>query len=311
LGEAQPLRFEKALHRLATLGIIDDYTIAYLGETRLYSVHRGELDPVAIEAAFLEFAQRTDPGRLKWYRERCALAPTDPVARREHFVEMVADVVYGVIEPARVSALEAIYQLATTAKSDEEVRRRINGYLGEGPLLSILSSLISTAESVDISRVVAMLESVPPIDAVEWVGATARQLEETPNHPVALLASALAQAWLPAGDPELFAERLGRSFERLPEYEVSAEDALLLTEWVFDRLDTLFDGRRSDWRPLVWVSLGEWFLSSADIELFERALIDDRSISSFEKDAIRARRQLRNALDVREFIGTKIKGIEQ
>ena len=310
-AEAGPLRFEKALHRLATLGIVDDYTIAYLGTTRIYSVHRGDLDPIAVQEALLEFAQRTDPGRFRWYRERCELAPNDLAARVEHFIEMAVEVVYGVIEPARISALEAMYEMATTAVSDEEIRLRISSYLGDGPLASILPSLIGDAESIDMSRVIAKLDSVPPVDPLEWVGATARQLEESPNHPVALLAGALAQAWLPTGDPELFVQRLGRSLERLPDYDVSGADALMMLERVFDCLDTRFDGRRSGWRPLVWVALDEWFPASEEIELFERALIGDPSISSAEKDAIRTRRQLRTARDAGEFTRTRLKGTVQ
>lgn len=310
-GGSGSMSVEKALHRLSTLGIVDDYTIEYLGDQRVYTVHRGDLDPSSVQTALLEFAQRTDPGRLRWYRERCALAPTETDARLEHFIGMVVEIVYGVIEPARIRALEAIYELASAADDAEQIRQRITSYLGEGPLAAILPSLISDAEDVDISRVIAMLESVPPVDPMEWVGATARQLEETPDHPVALLASALAQAWLPSGDPELFLQRLGRSFDRLPDYDVPAADALLMIDWVLDRLGSLVGGRRSDWRPLVWAALGDGFLHAPNIEEFEVAVLRSSDVHPTEKDVLRARVQRRSASRTADYIRTRVKEIVQ
>ena len=61
----------------------------------------------------------------------------------------------------------------------------------------------------------------------------------------------------------------------------------------------------------MWVALDEWFPASEEIELFERALIGDPSISSAEKDAIRTRRQLRTARDAGEFTRTRLKGTVQ
>jgi ATP-dependent DNA helicase RecQ len=294
---------EKSLYRLAVLGIVDDYTIKYLGEeTRVYTVFRGILDTAAVEKNLLAFAQRLDPGRLGQYERACAEAPAESTERLEYFLKMVIEITYQIIEPARIRALEEMYRLAIGEQSDEAIRGRINAYLGDGLLAPILPMLIGEAVSIDIEKVIRTLELVPPIDAFEWTGATARQLEETPDHPIALVTSALAQAWLTSGDPELFVSRLSRTFVRLPEYDVADLDSLKLFRWVLQQLEVQQQGRRASWRSLAWASIADlWFDFPKAIELEDRLLRDDR-VSLQERDVIVGRKQSRNADAALDFI---------
>jgi ATP-dependent DNA helicase RecQ len=295
-------QFEKSLYRLAVLGIVDDYTIKYIGNKRVYSVFRGILDAAVVRENLLAFAQRVDPGRLAQYEQACTDAPTESTERLEFFLKMVIEITYRIIEPARIRALEEMYRLAIGEQSDEAIRGRINAYLGDGPLASMLPTLIGEAVSIDIEKVIRTLELVPPIDAFEWAGATARQLEETPDHPIALVTSALAQAWLTSGDPELFVSRLSRAFVRLPEYEVSDLDSLKLFRWALQQLEVQQRGRRASWRSLAWASIADlWSDFPKAIELEDRLLRDDR-VSLQERDVIVGRKQSRNADAALDFI---------
>jgi hypothetical protein len=215
---------------------------------------------------------------------------------------MVIEITYQIIEPARIRALEEMYRLAIGEQSDEAIRGRINAYLGDGLLAPILPMLIGEAVSIDIEKVIRTLELVPPIDAFEWAGATARQLEETPDHPIALATSALAQAWLTSGDPELFVSRLSRAFVRLPEYEVSDLDSLKLFRWALQQLEVQQRGRRASWRSLAWASIADlWSDFPKALELEDRLLRDDR-VSLQERDVIVGRKQSRNADAALDFI---------
>lgn len=293
---------EKSLYRLAVLGIVDDYTIKYIGPKRVYSVFRGVLDAAAVEQRLMRFAQRVDPGRLGQYERACAEAPEESTERLECFLKMVIEITYRIIEPARIRALEEMYRLAIGEQSDEAIRGRINAYLGDGPLASILPTLIGDAESIDIEMVIRTLELVPPIDGFEWAGATARQLEETPDHPIALVTSALAQAWLTSGDPELFVSRLSRTFVRLPEYDVADLDSLKLFRWVLQQLEVQHQGKRASWRALAWSSIADCWLELPEAISLEDRLLRDGRVSLREREVIRGRKEIRIADAVLDFI---------
>ena len=153
---------------------------------------------------------------------------------------------------------------------------------------------------------ISALETVPPLDEFEWAGASARQLEESPDHPIALIASALAQAWLPEGDPELFLTRTSQAFSGLTEYGVGDADGFHLFRWVLVQLGSQQDGRRSEWRALAWIAAGQHWLHVDDSLGLEDKMMSSSRTTALEKDAIRNRKQIRNAQDARGLVSTQI-----
>ena len=306
--------FEKVLYRLGVLGIVDDYTWAPIGRDSddsealrvVFTVYRGDLEESALRNKLLLFAQRVDPGRRRSYERKIAEVEGTQVERIKQFLRMVVEITFRVIEPARLRALEEMYRLAIAGDSDEAIRGRINAYLGAGPLASILPSLIADAEVIETRKVISALETVPPLDEFEWAGASARQLEESPDHPIALIASALAQAWLPEGDPELFLTRTSQAFSGLTEYGVGDADGFHLFRWVLVQLGSQQDGRRSEWRALAWIAAGQHWLHVDDSLGLEDKMMSSSRTTALEKDAIRNRKQIRNAQDARGLVSTQI-----
>lgn len=246
---------EKGLYRLSILGVVDDYTIDYGGNT--FTVYLDYFDQRSIDAALLRYAHRIEPGRLAAHERSIESAPEDLAGRVQHHLGIEIEMLYRVIEPARLRALDEMYRLTIGDPPSEDVRRRINAYLGDGPLAAILPSLVGGAERISVDEVIRALETVPPVDPFEWAGATARQLEDTPEHPIALAASALAQAWLPNGDPERFQELLGASLRGLATYDVDPADAARLFVWILDQLRSQLGGRRRAWSAIAWLAVPE------------------------------------------------------
>lgn len=243
---------EKALYRLSTLGVVDDYTIDYGGNS--LTVYLDYFDRESLDTALRQYAHRIEPGRLAVHEGAIESSPEDLADRVRHHLGIEIEMLYRVIEPARVRALDEMYRLTIGDPSGEDIRRRINAYLGDGPLAAILPSLIGGAERISVDEVIRALETVPPVDPFEWAGATARQLEDTPEHPIALVASGLAQAWLPNGDPERFQDLLSTALSGLPSYDVGTEDTSRLFLWVLEQLRTQMGGRRRTWCAVAWLA---------------------------------------------------------
>ncbi|MSR15832.1 MAG: ATP-dependent DNA helicase RecQ, partial [Gammaproteobacteria bacterium] len=201
---------EKALYRLCLIGVVRDYTVEYGADT--FQVLLADYNLDSIDRALLEQAQRIDPGREAANRQDLEQAPADLKGRVRHHIKKLVGMIYKNIWPARLRALEDVYRLTLGNRQSSDISRVIASYLGEGPLATILPALIAEAAEIDVKQVIDALKRVPTLD--EWEGATARQLEDTPEHPVALFAAALAQAWKPNGDPERFRDLLEACFEQ-------------------------------------------------------------------------------------------------
>lgn len=282
---------QKALHRLNLIGVVDDFAVGP-GGNLVVTLHRFDEgnDPnefAWIDSSLLEFLQRTEPGRQHQFRRMIERAPTDLQARIEHHLRMVVDSVYRTIRPARLRALEAMHHLAEAAPSDAEIHARIVAYLGEGPMNAALHDL-ATSEGIDIGRAIKAFDVCPPSNAYEWAGAADRQLEDTPNNPLALAIRALGEAWLPDqptldheghdGDAptEVFRRFIRSTFEQLHEYEVPVDEVIQLVAWMLVQLRNTGNGSRWPWTAVLWGSWDEagWdpeALAHLEHQVFEQA----------------------------------------
>jgi len=195
---------QKALYRLSLLGVVEDYTVGFGSAD--FEVQIASLDAASIDAALLAQAQRIEPGaRLRTLRQ-LESAPSALPDRIRHHARLLIAMIYRVIEPSRIEALRAMHALASSGLTGREISERIASYLGQGPLAAVLPALIADAETIDAARVIDRLNLLPVAD--DWIGAAARQLEDTPGHPVALIVAGHAEAWSPRGDPARFQQAL-------------------------------------------------------------------------------------------------------
>ncbi|MEO6197374.1 MAG: DEAD/DEAH box helicase, partial [Dehalococcoidia bacterium] len=233
---------DRALYRLSMIGVVEDITIDGPEAT----IHFADYNAERIDDAFLGFASRVEPGREIVHRASMADAPTDIDARVEYHVEALVGAVYRIVERARLTALDTMYRLAGGPDDPELIRATINAYLGEGPAATVLSEAVSITP-IDLLRFVSALEALPVQDVVELSGATARQLEAYPDHPLLWFSSALATARTPGSDVTQFKASLDRALEQFVEYAVAADETAAAVKWLVGRLRNENQGRRWSW----------------------------------------------------------------
>lgn len=299
---------EKAVYRLAKVGVVDDYTIDYGAQTLAidlsYFEDRRE-GSLAIDEVELEYLQEIDPGRGRYYSEAIASSPEDTRGRVRRFLELSIDALYRQVEPARVLALKQMYELAVLTGGSDDIRQRINGYLGSGPLAAALADLIARFDEVSVPQVLVTLEEHPPVLPSEWAGAAARQLEDTPGHPVALLAVALSEAWLDQGSIDRFAGRFAAFLSACAQYKLGDDDVGRLVVWTLGRLAD-HGGERGAWRAEVWVALGDRLGGADDIVEQEEHVLLRPEIHEHELVPVRERRVRRMAREIEEFFNDQV-----
>jgi ATP-dependent DNA helicase RecQ len=295
-GSDATSRQEKALYRLAMVGVVDDYIVDYGAQA--FTIHLAEMSQESVDAAILSFVARVQPGRSAAWQRAVDEASPDLGKRISHHLLVLLEVLYEVIEPARVRALAEMHNFATSGDDDEGLRTRILTYLDDGPLAGVLNEL-ATAMRIDVPRATAWLDEFPAEDPREWVGAAARQLEAYPDHPVLLLVRGLGEAMLAVPDLGLVETNLASAFHSLGEYEVSLEDALTLFAWAAAQLRNQMSGRGWVRIPCLYAAWTASDYPDAALEDYENRVlkqVSERHFLPLELRVIAARRLQRMAV---------------
>ena len=240
----QTLR-ERAILRLIQVGAVNDYLKDWGSKT--FKLHLAEAGPDDLDAAFIEFVVRTQPGRVVERRQAIANLRQDPARRAEQLALMTVELLYDSVEKSRRRALREMRLLVAAGASDQEIRTRIEDYFREGDLAPQLETMTEAAQ-LNLSQWSEAYLGLTAADEGELRGSTARLLESYPDHPGLLLGRALAE--LIAGDDRYeFADDMGRAFEfGRTRYSMSSEDLGGMATLMLD-FATLY---RPTWRPLVW-----------------------------------------------------------
>jgi ATP-dependent DNA helicase RecQ len=237
-------RLDRALYRLAMVGVLDDVTI----DGREATLYVARYNATTIDIAFLNYGRRVEPGREEAHEESVAAAPLEIHGRVVHHVRALIGIVYRIVAHARLNALRSMYLLATGPDDPLLIRETLNGYLSTGPAATLLSESVAVTP-VDLPRFIAALELLPTEDVNELAGATARQLDAYPDHPLLWFSNALAMARGTSANMESFSEAIRRAAEEMGNYRVSGDDAAAAIAWLVRRLRTENGGRRWDWVP--------------------------------------------------------------
>ncbi len=283
---------EKALYRLAIVGLVDDYTVD--AGAQKFTVDLQQFTPESLDTALMDFIDRVEPGRTQARRRELESAPHGVPERVRHHLHMVLRVLYSIIRPARLRALEEMYQLAANVLSASDIRARILAYLSDGPLAGILTES-ATAPSVDVPRLIADLELVPGTDPGEWVGASARQLEAYPDHPVLLMIRTLGEAMLVDADPNLVTSTARAAFASMPRYGVGTQDAARLLQWACAQLRNQHGGRGWPAVVLLYRAWRESDYPTAALVGIEAQVLEQARQGRFHPLEIRAVAQQRMA----------------
>ena len=228
---------ERALHRLAVLGIVDDYTLSGYGKTAKASVDFRSLDAAVIEENLARYITRRLPGQAtEISRELPADNPSTEMAL-ESCAKYLIDFIYGTIEQARLRSLKEMWLVASQAadapdEGGEQLRQRILEYLTEGDLTK---TILELAESslFSVQDWIAHWEQTVDVNSrVEWRAGAARLLSSYPDHPGLLISRGLMEGWLPDGDITEFETNLAKAFGQLARINLPAQDTQNLVMWL-------------------------------------------------------------------------------
>ena len=238
LGETDTDRdkAKRALHRLALLGVIDDYCIAGWGRTETAQVVMTGAEPDSIKAEFLGFVERSQPGRVGELRARLPeFADTRDAVWKCGW--LLAEIVDETIGEARRRSLYEMWQLAGAGTSDgEAIRRGVLDYLSDGVPSATAQRLAERTEFAYADWLAEWFNATSN-DARQWRAATARLLGSYPDHPGLLATRAVAAAYVPGGTTlDAFETEMALSIRNaVDRYQAEPADIEQMLLWALDR----------------------------------------------------------------------------
>ena len=238
LGEREDERnaSKRALHRLAVLGVVDDYCIEGWGKSEKAVVVTSDAGPEEIADGLLRFVARSQPGQVEAFRTRLPRFPNAPSAVRE-CSRMLAEFVYETIGKARQRSLYEMWELARVGREEgEQVRQGILDYLSEGVPSATAQRLAEQAQFTysDWTEEWRGIASVD--DAQQWRAAAARLLGSYPDHPGLLASRALTEVLIGGSVDALEAGLYQSIASALKRYLADPADAEQMTMQVLEWL---------------------------------------------------------------------------
>lgn len=218
-------RFERGLYRLSLLGIIEDYEIDY--GSRAAIVYLAKYSLSSLKSHALEFLDRLEPGKTSIHEQRVDSVPKELSEAVPYLLKLMLDTHYSVIEPARLRAIQAMFDLCFRSLTGEQIANEIEEYLSTGPLREALNSLVQSPR-IDVPLALSTLEVIQLSDASEWIGASSRLLEAFPNHPVLLFSRIIGEALLKQPNIASVSSLMKQMYSQLDEYKVDSDQAVLL-----------------------------------------------------------------------------------
>ena len=236
---------ERALHRLAVLGIIDDYTLeGFAASLKATILPSADTTPQNIVDNLLSFVQRSQPGRAPAIRNALRLPYTTPRDALSDCSHALLGLIHATIVRARLRSLREMWLVATDAANPADdacaiVRQRILAYLTEGDATPIVQELAERTQFAYTDWIPRWEKISTPDDAQQWRSAAARLLSSYPDHPGLLATRGIAEALLPDGSPAETDTNLQQSFTQAAgPYATSSDDITAAAEWMLATLAT-------------------------------------------------------------------------
>ncbi len=203
---------EKALHRLALLGVVSDYTKDF-GSKR-FEVMINETQPQHVTDSLIAFVERSQPGRSASMRDQLLNHPNDKTRDAvERSIEVLTEFIYETIALARKRSLREMLLAARETRGNEPAfRKRILDYLQEGDISPIIESL-TDADTFILNDWITAIGTIKTVDeSQEWRGSTARLLSSYPEQPGLLIARGYSELMLIDGDTQEAVRNLSAGF---------------------------------------------------------------------------------------------------
>jgi ATP-dependent DNA helicase RecQ len=211
---------EKCLHRLLLLGIINDYTVDYSGNT--FTVNKTG----ASKEDIINNYEKYISGYLG-SRSNKEVEKAYTFISLEHYefvlkmIKLLLKFVYSVIEKGRRRALWEMFLTASEQADDSSIRERIIRYL-EATEHSILIEELLEDPDAGIEKVLMILDELwSQNEAAEIRGQASRYLESYPDYPSLLMLRALTEIYTKDKDNEVVAQNFFASISSaLTNYDI-------------------------------------------------------------------------------------------
>lgn len=268
---------ERGLYRLAILGIVEDYTVAY--QAGRFDVEVGTYDEVTLRQAFTEYLQRVlaeTTTAENWLRA----APSDSISNLVRYL-VLGIMIYAqsTIERGRLEALREMQRIVVDGLDNDAIQDRIDSYLGAGQVAALLDRVVKSP-TLSMQEFFDALDLTPPTSPEEWAGVGARYAESYPNHPAVTLVRAVGEAWRPTADRSTFRELLDRSLSNLA--SVGSHEEAEVARWVLNELRsrTVYQDR-SGWATDVWD-----IMDTVGIDPATQIAIEDETLSKIASNEL-------------------------
>ena len=185
-------RYEKALHRLVIVGLVDDYIVHYSASS--FDVRLTGASQRQMSDSFVNYVAAYQTSRARVERERANSLRADDrpafvLALVRHYLEFV----YEVIESGRRRAVAEMLGACAAGRS-EEFRARVLRYFEATEYSALLENMLTDPEG-GLSLLPRLLEAIDtPSDAAKVRGQVSRYLESYPDHPAFLAARGASEA---------------------------------------------------------------------------------------------------------------------
>lgn len=186
-------KYEKAIHRLLLLGMVEDYLINF-GE-RIFEIKVRRFSREKIVESVLKYVESYLPARVDGIKsDLMKIGDGDDDEFIIGAARVLIGFIYEVIEKSRRTAIREIWQMAVHCDTDNQIRNRILLYLQETEYTKEIEKLLKS-KVINLSEWKMLLENaVSKNQAMELRGQITRYLESYPDHPTLLILRGLSEA---------------------------------------------------------------------------------------------------------------------
>lgn len=193
--ETEKVIIEKAVHRLLTIGVFDDYEVDYAHQRII--VRLSGFSPQKNLNSYLHYIENYDSRMANNERIEAVKVINQPHKNFAIYLlnRLVRNFIYGVVEQSRRRSLSEMLQACTNSPTNESFRARILNYFNISHYSSFVEECIQGLDPLtqNMERIVDELRA--PVEAAELRGQVSRQLEAYPRNPSLLLLRSLAEIY--------------------------------------------------------------------------------------------------------------------
>jgi ATP-dependent DNA helicase RecQ len=187
--------YEKAVHRLLTVGVLNDYEVDYAHE--VINLQLSGCPPEENLDCFIHYIENYDSNMAESERVKAGALMFEPHADFVMYLieRLTKEFIYGVIEQSRRRSLSEMLQACQGEVTNETFRQRILNYFNLSHYSSFVESCIDDLDYLSSSLTEIMDEIKVPVEAADLRGQVSRQLEAYPKNPPLLLLRSLAECF--------------------------------------------------------------------------------------------------------------------